>query len=166
MGKRAEKGEKEFCASVWILTKSSPKKVLLVHHKKFDMWLQPGGHVENNENPVETAIREVMEETGIDISFLKNKNERIDQDGTFLILPQFILEETIPEYKDQPQHFHTDIQYVVEVEETKLKHNPNESHDIRWFTNEETKNIKIHEDTRQILIKLFDPINTIAISKS
>ena len=25
------------------------KKVLLVHHKKFNKWNQPGGHIEDNE---------------------------------------------------------------------------------------------------------------------
>ena len=40
------KVEKHFVASVWIISSGSPKKVLLVHHKKFNKWLQPGGHVE------------------------------------------------------------------------------------------------------------------------
>jgi len=32
----------------------------------------PGGHVENNESFVDSAIREVKEETGLDVSNLKN----------------------------------------------------------------------------------------------
>ena len=31
-------------------------------------WAPPGGHLEFGETPVMTAIREVMEETGLDIS--------------------------------------------------------------------------------------------------
>jgi 8-oxo-dGTP pyrophosphatase MutT (NUDIX family) len=39
--------------------------VLLVDHIKAGLWLPPGGHVEPDEHPVETARREVQEELGI-----------------------------------------------------------------------------------------------------
>ena len=38
---------------------------LLHWHPKLDMWLPPGGHVEENEDPVQAVLREVEEETGI-----------------------------------------------------------------------------------------------------
>lgn len=38
---------------------------LLHRHPKLDMWLPPGGHVEENEDPVQAVLREVEEETGI-----------------------------------------------------------------------------------------------------
>lgn len=71
-------GEKHFCGSVWVLSKGKPTKMLLVHHKKLGKWLQPGGHIEPTENPVETAVRELKEETGIDISFLLDEIDVID----------------------------------------------------------------------------------------
>ena len=37
------------------------------------LWLAPGGKVEKNEAPLETAIREVNEETGLHISALELK---------------------------------------------------------------------------------------------
>lgn len=40
-------------------------KLLLVLHNRLGRWLPPGGHVEMNEAPSHTAIREVFEETGI-----------------------------------------------------------------------------------------------------
>jgi len=88
------KGEKHFTSSVWILTKNNPKKMLLLHHKKLGKWLQPGGHIEQHENPIETAIREVKEETGIDISFLTDDIQIIDEEGKFLPVPTFFMEET------------------------------------------------------------------------
>lgn len=41
-------------------------KILLVHHNK-GHWDFPKGHVESGETEIQTAIREVKEETGIDV---------------------------------------------------------------------------------------------------
>ena len=47
-------------------------KVLLIKHKYGDISF-PKGHVEGNETEEETAIREVKEETGIDIEIINKK---------------------------------------------------------------------------------------------
>lgn len=44
-------------------------KILLVDHKKALLWLPSGGHVEPNEDPVETVRRECREELGIAATF-------------------------------------------------------------------------------------------------
>lgn len=45
------------------------KRILLVrqHHDGKDIWMVPGGGIEDDENAAEAAIREVKEETGLDI---------------------------------------------------------------------------------------------------
>jgi 8-oxo-dGTP diphosphatase len=40
-------------------------RVLLIFHTGAQAWLPPGGHVEDNEDFLQAAIREVFEETGI-----------------------------------------------------------------------------------------------------
>lgn len=45
-------------------------KVLLVDHKKARLWLPPGGHVEQGEDPKKTVCRETKEELGIEAKFL------------------------------------------------------------------------------------------------
>ena len=40
-------------------------RTLLHWHKKLQLWLPPGGHVDPNEDPVQAVLREVLEETGI-----------------------------------------------------------------------------------------------------
>lgn len=61
--------ERQYCASAYTIDFKN-KKVLLVYNKKLNKWLQPGGHIEYNELPTETAIRETKEETGIDIQIV------------------------------------------------------------------------------------------------
>ena len=48
-------------------------KVLLVFQRKSKCWSFPKGHVENNETEIETALREVKEETGIDVNIEASK---------------------------------------------------------------------------------------------
>ncbi|MEX0763067.1 MAG: NUDIX domain-containing protein [Dehalococcoidia bacterium] len=42
--------------------------VLLHWHRKVQAWLPPGGHIEPNEDPVQSTLREVQEETGMDVA--------------------------------------------------------------------------------------------------
>ncbi|MDO8599939.1 MAG: NUDIX domain-containing protein [bacterium] len=148
-------GEKHFCSSVWILTKREPKKILLLHHKKLGKWQQPGGHIEKFENPIETAIREAREEAGINISFLSHLIKLVDKEGSFLPVPEFLMEQAIPEYQDVPSHFHLDLQYVVEIDEQKLIQNASESHNIGWFSKKEALALALHADSRVVIGQLL-----------
>ncbi len=149
------KGEKHFTASAWIITKSNPKKVLLVHHRKYNKWIQPGGHIEKFENPIEAVIREVKEETGLYISHLKDKVKVLPDGDKFMPSPDFIQEQNIPAHGEEPQHFHLDIGYVIEMKEQELEHNKFELNDIGWFTKKEALKLSIHKNTRLILQKIL-----------
>lgn len=64
--------ERQYCASIFVIDNND--KILLMYNKKLNMWLQPGGHIENNELPHETAVRECKEETGIDVEIVNSIN--------------------------------------------------------------------------------------------
>jgi 8-oxo-dGTP pyrophosphatase MutT (NUDIX family) len=78
----------------------SPRRteVLLVHHRRLQRWLQPGGHVEpEDRTPMATAVREVAEETGIDVS---------RSPGPVIV---GIDVHQIPGSSDEPPHLHHDV---------------------------------------------------------
>ena len=51
---------------------NSKNEILMIHHNKFQVWLPPGGHVEENELPADAVIREIIEETGVDAIIIPN----------------------------------------------------------------------------------------------
>lgn len=61
--------ERQYCASSYVID-FDEAKILLMYNKKLKKWLQPGGHIEGVETPIEACVREVKEETGIDIKIV------------------------------------------------------------------------------------------------
>ena len=47
-----------------IVTSDDGRRVLLHRHKRLQMWLQPGGHIEAGETPWQGALREAAESRG------------------------------------------------------------------------------------------------------
>jgi len=61
-----------YTATVLIIKKD---KILFLKQDKSPFWLLPGGHIEDNELPHETAIREAKEETGLEIELIQKTDE-------------------------------------------------------------------------------------------
>jgi 8-oxo-dGTP diphosphatase len=64
-------------------------RLLLVHHAKLGRWLPPGGHIERDETPDEAVLREVREETGLDVELVQR--EEVAGDGCDGILRELAL---------------------------------------------------------------------------
>ncbi len=128
-------------------------KVLLIKHKKLGMWLPPGGHINSNEFPYEAAIRETIEETGLDVELMRtNKLDFKDENAKSLTLPFVITEENV-NYKNG-QHIHFDMVYLARVIGGELKMS-DESTEIAWFSKENIVNIKTFENVRELLNGVF-----------
>jgi 8-oxo-dGTP diphosphatase len=56
--------------SYFVMTSPEMDRILLVDHKKAELWLPPGGHVDPGEDPKEAVRREAKEELGINAEFL------------------------------------------------------------------------------------------------
>ena len=144
---------KHHTAGAIVLTDAAPVKVLLVHHKKFKSWVEPGGHQEAWENSHEAAIREVREETGVDIAPYVDGIRPLTDDVAHIPAPKYLLEEKISAYGDQPEHYHIDSLYIVRIPEQEVAFDQNESHGIGWFLLEELENMPMLEDFRKILLQ-------------
>lgn len=81
-------------------------KALLIFHLFIKQWMQPGGHIDEGEEPIQAAIREVFEETGVVCEPLNGFLEPIDID----------LHE-IPENpsKGEDVHLHIDLLFILKA---------------------------------------------------
>ncbi|MGM0580797.1 MAG: NUDIX hydrolase [Bacteroidota bacterium] len=108
-----------FTASAWIINPDTIE-VLLIHHKKLNKWLQPGGHADGDTDLENVARKEANEETGLDeLKLISTKIFDIDI-------------HLIPEKKGIPEHEHYDVRFAyfcLSKEKTQIN---SESNDFQW----------------------------------
>ncbi len=56
------------CGAVIARMTDAGREILLIRHANGGHWAFPKGHVEANETEVETALREIREETGLSVT--------------------------------------------------------------------------------------------------
>ena len=109
-------------------------EILLVHHTPGPCGL-PKGHIETGETEEQTAIREVKEETNIDI-IINNK---------YRYTTSYSPKENVMK----------EVVYFLEqnIDEDK-KYKLEEVSEVKWFTLEEAMNTITYENSKEILNKL------------
>lgn len=130
--------ERHFCASVFIVNPAN-YKILLVHHKKFNKWVQPGGHIEDNETFEEAALREAFEETGVKVRLLGERFPREDD---------FVRPLGIQKNRNDRGELHIDVIYAaIPVNNIDLTLS-DESLGVRWFSRDELENLPVFPDIK------------------
>jgi len=122
------------------------KKVLLIHQKKLNKWLPPGGHIEPNETPDQTVVRELQEEVGIPVTLsqkqaLANGEEIREQ----CALPFYANVHSVGD------HDHYCLFYLcTTTHPEQLTLEKRAINEARWFTAEDIQKENILENVKQI----------------
>ena len=114
-------------------------QVLLVHHNA-GHWDFPKGHVEEGETEVQTAIREVKEETNIDVEVNEKYRYTVEYSPKEDVIKEvvFFLAKNISNKK------------VAQLEEVS---------EVKWFDYEDAIKTINYDTSKQILTKLVKDLN-------
>jgi len=150
--------KRQFTATIYILRE---QKILLIFHKKMGKWLPAGGHLEENELPIECAKREAEEETGYQVDIIRQENVWIDEEvnAKSFERPYQCLLELIPPHKGEPEHQHVDFVYIGYPIGGAMCQNADETEGLRWFSCEDLEkldNTVLFNDTRTTLKCIFN----------
>ena len=107
-----------YTGSAWLVS-ADGERVLLLHHRKLDRWLQPGGHADGDTDLARVALKEAEEETGL--TGLELEPGIFDLDR-----------HLIPARKQDPEHFHYDVRFVVRALGSEQFTVSDESHALEW----------------------------------
>ena len=97
---------RHFTATAFVVHEGS---VALHWHPKVKAWLPPGGHIEENEDPVQATLREVCEETGLQVDVVPT-GEIIELDYPTQVLPPFTI--MVEDIDDPVKGFHHHIDMI------------------------------------------------------
>ncbi len=129
----------DFTVSFYILHPTE-KKLCLHFHLKLNTWAQLGGHVELDEDPMESLQRELLEEAGLsksDYTIVADENYPKLRGVKSYPAPFSVV---IYRYGDSP-HKHIDLPYVIKSKKSKLEPQQGESTRINWFTLDEIRTL-------------------------
>lgn len=122
--------------SAWIISHDF-SRCLLTHHRKLNKWLQLGGHADGQPDPHLVALREAEEESGM-------TGFRFFEKDVYP-LPLDIDVHIIPARADEPAHEHHDFRYLLIAPGNQDLQISDESHDLRWFTDDQLLRITNEE---------------------
>lgn len=117
----------EKCCGCIILNEN---KVLLVKHND-GHWGFPKGHVEKDETELQTAIREVKEETNLDVEIQEDKRY-------------------VDEYYSSEDTFKQVVYFLATCKNINVKKQEAEIAQIEWVSIEETVNKITYENTKKL----------------
>jgi 8-oxo-dGTP pyrophosphatase MutT (NUDIX family) len=123
--------EGHLTASAWVLDLERAS-ALLTYHGKLDLWVQLGGHLEDDATLLEAAWREAREESGVDeISPVNDKIFDLDI-------------HQIPERQGIAEHLHYDVRFLFSADRNLPLTISPESKNLAWVSLD-----KISELTRE-----------------
>lgn len=130
--------KKEKCCGCIIIENN---KVLLVYEKNGNFWGFPKGHMEKGENEIETALREVKEEVGLDV-------EIIDKEKRYIL--NYIIRDEIDK---------TTVLYLAIPKNKEIVMQESEIEKVKWCDFEEALETLTFDNSKEVFKKVINDLN-------
>lgn len=122
-------------------------RVLLIHHRKLDRWLPPGGHIDINETPDEAAVREVFEETGVSAKLIPNHDFAADH------VRPLPIEANVHSVGD---HDHYVQAFVGVADSDDVSASKRELKNVKWVSRDEIDGFELTDYLKSVTRRAFD----------
>lgn len=133
-------GTRKSCGAVIYRRRFRKPEFLVVLHEKGRHWGFPKGHADSGETEMETAVREIKEETGLSVTFRENFHERV-----YFLTPKERRKEV--------------VFFLSRVGHQPVQVDPAEIREYRWLAYWKTRDRLTYENSKLVLDKAYDYLN-------
>lgn len=144
---------RHFTATTYIVCQN---KVLLHLHKKLNLWLAVGGHIDRDELPEEAAKREIKEESGLEVNLYRYDKDLNLKKTKQLNKPIHLLLEDINAY-----HQHIDFIYYAKSDTLELNPENGETRNLKWFSKEDLTKIEMPDNVKACALEALEILSKV-----
>jgi 8-oxo-dGTP pyrophosphatase MutT (NUDIX family) len=126
----------------------SSRGVILHRHRRLGIWVQPGGHVDAGESPLEACLRETREETGLEVRHVE---------------PPWLFHVDV--HPGPKGHTHYDLRYVLIADPLDPTPPDHESPEVYWFDFDQAPR-RAEPTLSAALIKLRESVSEMGVEDS
>ena len=128
----------EFVSTVFIV---HDNQVLMTWNNKVHNWIPIGGHIEPNELPCDSVIREAKEESGLDIELISPSPQ---PESANLVQPAHMHLDDVGD-----NHKHINLMYFAVVKGGSCHTTDDEGKELRWFSKQELETEKLLPNVKE-----------------
>jgi 8-oxo-dGTP pyrophosphatase MutT (NUDIX family) len=130
-------GTRKSCGAVIYRRRFRRPEFLVVLHENGRHWGFPKGHADSGETEMETAVREINEETGLHVTFREDFYERV-----YFLTPKERRKEV--------------VFFLSRVGRQHVQVDPSEIREFRWLSYWESRERLTYETSKLVLDKAYD----------
>lgn len=120
------------CGALVYRSQSGRMQLLILRHRMGGHWSFPKGHVEGAETEIETALREVKEETGLTIELFDGFREQVT-------------------YSPRPGIRKDVVYFLGFARDSRTTRQEEEISEIRWINLDQTYNYLTYDNDRRLI---------------
>ncbi|MFB6144479.1 MAG: NUDIX hydrolase [Candidatus Nanohaloarchaea archaeon] len=135
--------------------------VALHYHPKLGIYLPPGGHIERDELPHTSGMREVREEIGLEPEIVDERSNIEVPGGRPIPEPEHFILYDVDSTEEEVIHQHIDMIYYAEVSSRDISPEEDEvpADEWDWYSEDDIRNGDFDPDTRKMALEAIEKVD-------